>query len=249
MESAGVVSSEKFGGIATVTFAHPKSNSLPKALLLQLSEEITRRANESDVHVVLLKSGGDGAFCAGASFDELLSLENLEEASEFFMGFAKVMMALITSPVPTVVRVHGKVVGGGIGIVAACDYSLATVGASVRLSELSIGIGPFVIGPVVARRIGVSRFSTLALGGEWKGAEWCESAGLYSEVAQNGLAELDQRVITLTTTLASSSKEALRMIKSSLWKGSEFTEAQFRECAALSGKLSLDEFCRSILKK
>jgi methylglutaconyl-CoA hydratase len=249
MENVGVVSSEKKGNVATVTFSHPKSNSLPKNLLISLADEITRRSNESDVHVLLLKSGGDGAFCAGASFDELVSLASLDEASAFFMGFAKVMMALITSPVPTVARVHGKVVGGGLGIVAACDYSLALPGASVRLSELSIGIGPFVIGPVVARRVGMSRFSTLALSGEWKGAEWCESAGLYSEVVSGSVAELDVRIATLVGTLSESSKEALQMLKSSLWKGSDFSESFFLECAKLSGKLSLDDFCRSKLRK
>lgn len=249
MADLGTVSSERIEKVATVTFYHPKSNSLPKKLLGELAEEISRRSNENGVHVLLLKSGGDGAFCAGASFDELVSLSGIEEATDFFMGFAKVMLALISSPVPTVVRVQGKVVGGGVGIVSACDYSIASNEASVRLSELSIGIGPFVIGPVVARRIGNSRFSTLALGGDWKGAEWCESAGLYSEVVQGSALDLDQRVGTLANNISRSSNDALRSLKSSLWTESGFTESYFRDCAGLSGRLSLNDFCREIIRQ
>jgi enoyl-CoA hydratase/carnithine racemase len=177
-------------GIATIEFSHPKSNSLPAALLRQLADEVAQLGHESDVRVIVLRSAGDGAFCAGASFDEFRALHNPESGKAFFSGFGRLVLAMTRSPKLIVTRVQGRVAGGGVGMVAASDYVIADRKASLRLSELAVGIGPFVVGPVIERKIGLSHFSAMAVDADWRDAEWAERVGLYSRLCDN-VAELD----------------------------------------------------------
>src|SRR4051812_12170065 len=176
--------------VATVTFGHPKSNSLPSALLRKLAAEIGKAAKNSGNKVIVLRSDGTGAFCAGASFDEMKAVSDAASGREFFSGFARIILAMIRAPQFVVTRVHGKVTGGGVGLVAASDYSLAVRGASLKLSELAVGLGPFVIGPVVERKVGRGPFEALAIDADWRDAEWGERHGLYSRVAAD-VGELD----------------------------------------------------------
>jgi len=179
--------------IATVTFSHPKSNALPSALLKKLADEIKKIAANSGVKVIVLRSDGTGAFCAGASFDEMKTVTDAPSGREFFSGFAHVILAMIRAPQFVLARVHGKAIGGGVGLIAASDYSIAVKDASIRLSELAVGLGPFVIGPAVERKLGRGAFASLSVDAEWREADWAERHGLYSRVVDN-MKDLDKAI-------------------------------------------------------
>src|SRR3984957_8460999 len=207
--SNGKVETVIKNGIATVQFMHPQSNSLPGTLLMSLAAEIGKAGNNNDAKVIVLKSEGEKTFCAGASFDELISISDLATGKKFFSGFAAVINAMRKAPKFVIARVQGKAVGGGVGLASAADYTLATEAASVKLSELNVGIGPFVVGPAVERKIGTSAFSSLAIDATmWRDAEWARKRGLYAEL-HSQLAEMDESVDRLARTLAHSSPEAM----------------------------------------
>lgn len=238
----GWVKFEKSNHIGVITFYHPKSNSLPGKVLKQLAETITIAGGDNEVKVIILKSSGSKAFCAGASFDELISIKQFEVGKEFFMGFARVINAARKCPKFIIGRVQGKAVGGGVGMAAAVDYCLATTSASVKLSELAVGIGPFVVGPAVARKIGNSAMSQLAINAtEWQSAVWAKNAGLYAETFVT-VEELDEAVEALAKQLANSNPEAMQMLKQIFWEGTENWDTLLEERAAMSGKLVLSDF-------
>jgi len=235
-------------GVATIRFGHPKSNALPAALLRSLASTIAHAGARDDVRVLLLRSEGAGAFCAGASFDELAAIETPAAGKEFFLGFARVILAMIEAPVPVVTAVHGKVVGGGVGVVAASDYAIAVDQASVKLSELAVGIGPFVVGPVIVHKIGLGAFGAMALDAGWRDASWAERHGLYAQVVLDDTA-LDTAVATRTHQLASSNPEAVRAIKRVLWEGTDDWKDLLDDRAATSGQLVLGEFTRAAIRQ
>ena len=170
-------------GIATVRFAHPKGNSLPGTLLRRLGAAVDALGADDAARVIVLRSGEPGPFCAGASFDELRGIADAATGKEFFMGFARLILAMRRAPKFVLTRVHGRTVGGGVGICAASDYVVAHESAQVRLSELAVGIGPFVVGPVIERKIGLGAFQALAVdAAEWRDAAWAERHGLFSRV-------------------------------------------------------------------
>lgn len=238
----GTVSTEVNEGIATITFEHPLSNSLPGKLLNALAQEVTSAGENSDVLVIVLKSEGTRAFCAGASFDELLSIEDLDTGKVFFSGFANVINACRKCPKLIIGRVQGKAVGGGVGLASAVDYCFATKYASVKLSELAVGIGPFVVGPAVERKIGTSAMSQLAIDAtSWQTAEWAQWKGLYAEVFDTAY-QMDQAIATLTSKLANSNPEAMAGLKKIFWEGTEHWDELLTERAAMSGKLVLSDF-------
>ena len=214
----GKVSSKIENGIATITFFHPQSNSLPGAILRKLADEITAAGNNPLVMVIVLKSEGEKAFCAGASFDELIAIKNLEEGKKFFSGFSFVINAIRKAPQFVIARVHGKAVGGGVGLASAADYTLAVRDASVRLSELALGIGPFVVGPAVERKVGTAAFTALTINpAEWKSADWAREKGLYADIFPT-VQELDKAVSDLAQKLSQSSPEAMALLKKVMWK-------------------------------
>jgi len=234
-------------GVGTITFFHPASNSLPGAILQELASSIAQAGERDDVRVIVLQSGGDRAFCAGASFDELVAISNEDEGLAFFSGFAHVINAIRTCPKFVIGRVQGKTVGGGVGLAAAVDHCFATKYASVKLSELAIGIGPFVVGPAVERKLGVSGMATLAIDAKsWKSADWAANHGLYAEVFDSS-EEMDSAVQTLAGDLAASNPEAMANLKQILWEGTEHWEQLLLERAAISGKLVLSEFTRNAI--
>lgn len=234
--------------IATLEFGHPASNSFPSDLLNRLTNELNDLSQNPDISVLILKSNGSGAFCAGASFDELLAVSNPEEATKFFSGFANVLNAMRNCSKIIVGRIHGKAVGGGVGIAAACDYALATTESSIKLSELAIGIGPFVIEPAVSRKIGKSAMTEMTLETEWKTAAWANQKGLYAKVFETST-ELDQEIKAFANKLASYNPEALTEIKKVLWKGTENWTTLLYERAEISGKLVLSDFSRKALNQ
>jgi methylglutaconyl-CoA hydratase len=235
--------------IATVEFFHPASNSFPSELLQRLASAFNELSNNNDVHVIILKSEKEGAFCAGASFDELVAISNLEEGKQFFLGFANVINAMRNCSKLIIGRIQGKTVGGGVGLAAACDYCLATEQASIKLSELSIGIGPFVIEPAVERKMGVAALSELTLDAtSWKTAYWAKEKGLFATVFQT-IDELDKEVENLANNLASYNPNALFEMKKVLWKNTENWEQLLNERAEISGKLVLSEFTKKALQK
>jgi methylglutaconyl-CoA hydratase len=248
LADGGTVSSFVADGVADVAFGHPKSNSLPSTVLAALAKEITDAGARDDVRVVLLRSYGTGPFCAGASFDELVAISDENTGKEFFMGFARVILAMTRCPKPIVTRVQGKVVGGGVGIVAASDYVLAADSASLRLSELAVGIGPFVVGPVIEHKIGVGAFGALAIDADWRTAQWGEQHGLYAQLfpTVNGL---DTTADAMPKSLASSNPEALARIKKIVWAGTDDWPRLLEERAAMSGKLVLSEYTRSAISR
>lgn len=230
--------------IATIEFFHPKGNSLPGHILKKLTETIKKAGVDKEVHAIIIRSGGDGAFCAGASFEELTSISSEEEGKEFFMGFANVINAMRTCPKMIISRIHGKTVGGGIGIIAASDFAIASENASVRLSELSLGIGPFVVGPAVGRKLGTSAFATLALDAKtWYDSKWALSNGLYNKVVET-LDELDGAVDEMAVTLATSNPNALVNLKDIMWQGTGHWHATLEQRAEISGRLALSEFTK-----
>jgi methylglutaconyl-CoA hydratase len=243
---AGRVQSEVRDGIATVRFAHPKSNSLPGRLLAQLADAISAAGSAADARVIVLRSEGEGPFCAGASFDEFKAIQSAEQGRRFFSGFARVVLAIMRAPKFVVTRVQGKTAGGGIGIVAASDYALATEAAALRLSELAVGIGPFVVGPVIERKIGLAAFSALAVDADWRSASWARERGLYAEVLPE-IPELDARVAQLADKLAGYNPEAMRRMKEIFWRDTEEWETLLAERAGISGELVLSDFTRKAI--
>jgi len=234
-------------GVATVTFFHPASNSLPGDILRRLAHDLTEAGQRDDVAVIVLKSAGDRAFCAGASFDELVAISNEQEGLEFFSGFALVINAIRTCPKFVLGRVQGKTVGGGVGLAAAADHCFATKFASVKLSELAVGIGPFVVGPAVERKMGVSAMGMLAVDARsWKSAEWAAQHGLFAEVFDSA-EEMDLAVDRLAGDLAQSNPEAMSNLKRVLWEGTEHWDTLLAERAAVSGRLVLSDFTRSAI--
>lgn len=235
-------------GISTIEFFHPLSNSMPGYLLKELTDTI-RNENTANTRVIVLKSGGPKAFCAGASFNELIAVSNKEEGLAFFSGFANVINAMRESHKLIVVRVQGKCVGGGVGIVSAADYAIAVSGADIKLSELALGIGPFVIGPSVERKIGVSGFSELAIdAASWRSAEWAHQKGLFNKVC-NTAEELDESVRQLAVTLSHYSPKAMADMKKVFWEGTDHWETLLKERAAISGKLILTDYAKNAIEK
>ena len=235
--------------IATIEFGHPASNSFPSELLDRLTNQLNDLSNNDDVHVIVLKSEGERTFCAGASFDELLAINNLSEGKAFFSGFANVINAMRSCSKLIIGRVQGKAVGGGVGLASACDYVLATVDASIKLSEFTIGIGPFVIAPAVERKMGTVALSELTLAAsEWKNAYWGKEKGLYAKVFDS-IKELDKEVESLANKLASYNPEALTQMKKVLWENTTHWDKLLIERAEISGQLVLSDFTKNALKK
>ncbi len=238
----GTVETQLKDGIATIEFSHPLSNSLPGKLLRKLAETITEAGKNPEVKVIILRSGGEKAFCAGASFDELIAIGDLDAGKTFFSGFALVINAMRKCPKFIIGRVQGKAVGGGVGLASAVDYCLAVSSASIKLSELAVGIGPFVVGPAVERKTGLSAMSELAINAtEWRSAEWAAQKGLYTQVFDS-VEQLDEAVSTLAQRLASSNPEAMEMLKKVFWQGTEHWDDLLTERAGMSGKLVLSDF-------
>ena len=234
-------------GIATIEFSHPMSNSLPGKILNKLANTITELGNNEQVKVIILKSEGDRAFCAGASFDELISIDDMETGKVFFSGFANVINAARKCPKFIIGRVQGKAVGGGVGMASAVDYCYATKFAAVKLSELAVGIGPFVVSPAVERKIGTSAMSMLAINAtEWYPAEWAKEKSLYAEIFDS-IEEMDAAIEALAEKLAQSNPEAMSMLKKVFWEGTEHWDALLSERAAMSGKLVLSDFTRNAI--
>src|ERR1700754_383404 len=245
----GYIKTETHNGVTTIEFFHPQSNSLPGKLLEELAQTIHGEGNEPDTKVIVLRSGGDRAFCAGASFDELTAIKTHEQGIAFFSGFAHVINAMRKCPQFIVARIQGKCVGGGVGIAAAADYAIAVEGAEVKLSELAVGIGPFVVGPAVERKIGLSSFNNLAIDAAmWRDAEWARRRGLYSEL-HGGITEMDESIHRLSHSLAHSNPEAMAHLKQNFWKGTENWDQLLTERAAISGRLILSEFSRNEIHK
>ncbi|MDT0648228.1 enoyl-CoA hydratase/isomerase family protein [Zunongwangia sp. F260] len=235
--------------IATLEFGHPASNSFPSELLKRLEKEINRLSEDDSVNLIILKSEGEKAFCAGASFDELMEIENPESGKEFFSGFANVINSMRTCKKLIIGRVQGKTVGGGVGLVAACDYAMATEAAAIKLSELSIGIGPFVIAPAVERKMGVAALGELTLAAhEWKNAYWAKEKGLYAKVFES-IKDLDKEIEFFSEKLASYNPQALLEMKRVLWKNTIHWDKLLEERAEVSGELVLSEFTREALSK
>ena len=245
--STGSISISIEASIATIEFGHPASNSFPSSLLHELTQTIETVGHHPDVVVVVLKSQGAAAFCAGASFDELQAITNETEGKAFFSGFAHLINAMRKCPKIIVGRVQGKTVGGGVGIAAACDYVLATQEASVKLSELAIGIGPFVIEPAVSRKIGKTALAELSLAAqEWKSAAWAKEKGLYANTFES-IEKLDEALSILTRQLASYNPEALAEMKKVLWDGTSHWDTLLLDRAAITGTLALSEVTKMAL--
>jgi methylglutaconyl-CoA hydratase len=245
----GYVKTETHNGVNSIEFFHPQSNALPAKLLHDLAVAIQHAGEDPDTIVIILRSAGERAFCAGASFDELAAIKNEKEGLAFFSGFAHVINAMRLCPKFIIGRIHGKCVGGGVGLAAAVDYAIATDAAEVRLSELAIGIGPFVVGPAVERRIGISAFSQLAIDATlWRNADWARRKGLYAEV-HSSISDMDDSIHRLSFALSHSNPEAMAEMKKIFWKGTEHWDHLLIERARISGRLVLSEFTKSAIEK
>ncbi len=246
-QTSAYVQTSIANGVATVEFFHPASNSLPSEILMKLGDSIAALNGSSQAKVIVLRSGGEKAFCAGASFDELVAIEDAAGGLAFFSGFAHVINAIRKSDKLVIGRVQGKAVGGGVGLASAVDYCIAKSDASVKLSELAVGIGPFVVGPAVERKIGAGPFAQLSIDAtEWRSAQWAYERGLYAELHDTTEA-LDAAVEKLASRLAKSSPEAQLELKKIFWQGTENWDTLLTERAGISGKLVLSDFTRAAI--
>jgi methylglutaconyl-CoA hydratase len=235
--------------IATIEFFHPEQNSLPSDILAQLAKTITEVGNNDEVKVIILKSGGDRTFCAGASFQELISINDASTGKVFFSGFANVINAIRKCPKFIIGRIQGKTVGGGVGIAAATDYCMATKFASIKLSELNVGIGPFVVSPAIERKMGVSAMSQIAIDANtFYEANWAKEKGLFAHVFEN-IEEMDEAVQKFAEHLCTYNPEAMTEMKKVFWRGTEDWDNLLAERAAISGRLVLSDFTKETLKK
>ena len=235
--------------VGTIEFFHPRSNSLPGHILAELANTITSAGEDENIKVIILKSAGERAFCAGASFDELVAIDTPENGKKFFSGFANVINAARKCPKFIIGRVQGKAVGGGVGMASATDYCFATKFASAKLSELAIGIGPFVVGPAVERKVGTSAFSAMTINAcKWFDASWAREKGLYTEVFDS-VDEMDTEIEKLATTLSTSNPEAMLGLKKIMWQGSEHWDELLMERAVSSGTLVLSDFTKNAIEK
>lgn len=236
-------------GITVIEFFHPRSNSLPAAILNDLAQEIHSVGLQKDTKVIILRAAGNGAFCAGASFSELNAIKTADEGKKFFGGFAHVINAMRKCPKLIIARIHGKCVGGGVGLAAAADYAIAVPEAEIKLSELSIGLGPFVVGPAIQRKLGLSAFSQLAIDATmWRPADWARRKGLYAELHPN-TEDMDESVQRLAIELAHSDTQAIAAMKQMLWEGTENWDELLTQRAAISGKLVISPFTKAALER
>lgn len=235
--------------IATIEFFHPEHNSLPSNILAKLANTITEVGNNNEVKVIILKSGGDRTFCAGASFQELISINEAATGKVFFSGFANVINAMRKCPKFIIGRIQGKTVGGGVGIAAATDYCMATKFAAIKLSELNVGIGPFVVAPAIERKIGVSAMSQIAIdANSFYEADWARQKGLFTKVFDT-IEELDVEVQKFAEHLCTYNPEAMQEMKKVFWRGTEDWDNLLAERASISGRLVLSDFTKETLKK
>ena len=247
-QNPGYVKSERHGHVVIIEFFHPQSNSMPRALMTDLASHIHGAGMDDEIRIVVLKSNGDRAFCSGASFSELSQIKNSREGEDFFSGFAHIINSMRKCPKFIIARIQGKCVGGGVGIAAAADYAIALKGADIKLSELEIGIGPFVIGPAVERKLGLSAFSQLAIdAASWRTAEWAKSRGLYSEVHEN-LQDLDDSLEILVKHLSLLSMPAMIEIKKVLWQGTSHWDQLLEERAKISGRLVTSDMAQKAIR-
>src|SRR5450432_505755 len=243
----GFVKSERHGSTLTIEFYHPQSNSLPIRLMNDLAAQIHGAGLDDEIRVIILRSSGDHAFCSGASFTELSKINSSREGEDFFNGFGHVINSMRKCPKFIIARIQGKCVGGGVGIVAAADYVIAVTGADIKLSELEIGIGPFVIGPAIERKLGLSAFSQLAIDeASWRTAEWAKTRGLYSEVHLS-LQDLDESIQRLVTHLSHSSPQAIKEIKKMLWHDTAHWDLLLAERAKISGSLVISPMAQKAI--
>jgi methylglutaconyl-CoA hydratase len=245
----GYIHSETHNGIATIEFFHPQSNSMPRHLLGSLANEIHAAGTDEDTRVIVLRSVGEKAFCAGASFDELSKIDDSEKGYDFFSGFAEVINAMRKIPKLVIGRIHSKCVGGGVGLAAAVDYAIAVETSDVKLSELAIGIGPFVVGPAVQRKIGLSAFSQLAIDATmWRNADWARRKGLFAE-CHPSVESMDESIQRLSHQLARTSPEAMAELKKVFWAGTEDWDDLLTRRAEISGRLVLSHFSKEAITK
>lgn len=248
MTDTGYVQCKVNNSIAYLEFFNPKSNSLPGKTLLSLAGKISELSLDESVRVILLKSAGDKAFCAGASFDELIAVNSFESGKIFFSGFAAVINAIRKCPKFVVGRIHGKAVGGGVGLAAACDYSFANSASSAKLSEFALGIGPFVVGPAVERKIGTANFSKMSIDADWYNANELYSMGLYSRL-YNTVEQMDTELNLFLDKMALMSPEATLELKKMFWQGTDNWDTLLEERAEISGRLVLSEFTKNYIRE
>ena len=249
MSTEAYVKSHIEHGINTIEFFHPQSNSLPGKILEELAREIHFAGTHDDTKVIILKSAGDKTFCSGASFDELIAITTEKEGLKFFSGFANVINAMRKCPKFIIGRIQGRCVGGGVGLAAAVDYAIATHKAEIKLSELAVGIGPFVVGPAVERKIGTAAFSALAMDAtNWRSTDWAKRKGLFAEI-HDSVENMDEAVYNLANTLAHSNPVAMTEMKKTFWRGTDNWDELLKERAAISGKLVLSNFTKNAINK
>lgn len=247
--TAPYVKQDTQNGIATIEFFHPAHNSLPGDILEKLAHTITEAGEDDAVNVIILKSGGARTFCAGASFKELININDAETGKVFFSGFANVINAMRKCPKFIIGRVQGKTVGGGVGVASATDYCMASKFASIKLSELNIGIGPFVVGPAVERKLGLTGMSQIAIDANtFYDAEWAKAKGLYTQVYES-TEELDEAVQAFAENLCTYNPEAMMEMKKIMWAGTDHWDTLLAERAVISGRLVLSDFTKETLKR
>ena len=235
-------------GIATISFFHPEQNSLPTIVLRSLIKTINLLSNDSGILVIILKSDGRGTFCAGANFTEMLEINDSISGYKYFNGFADLINTMRLCPKLIIVRVQGKSVGGGVGLLAAGDYCMATKDAAIKLSDFNIGIGPFVIEPAIERKIGRSNMAQLTIDAtSFYSPAWALDKSLYNAVYDD-IKSLDIAVQDFAVKISNFNPIAVTKMKEIFWKGTEDWGLLLSERAYLSGKFVLSPYTKKALK-
>jgi methylglutaconyl-CoA hydratase len=244
----GYVRTDSEHGITTIEFHHPQSNSLPGRLLEAIAQAVHSEGQNPATKVIVLKSAGERIFCSGASFDELAAINSEQEGLHFFSGFAKVINAMRKAPKFIIARIHGKCIGGGVGIAAAADYAIAVEGSDIKLSELAVGIGPFVVGPAVERKIGLSAFTQLSIDATmWRSGDWARRKGLYAELHPD-IEGMEDSITRLSNNLSQTNPDAIKELKKVFWRGTENWDELLKERAAISGRLILSDYSKNFIR-
>ena len=186
---------ERDGAVARLILDRPQvKNAFDDVLIREMTDALESIAQDDGVRVVVLTGAGD-VFSAGADLNWMkkVATYGFEENVEDALIFARMLEALYRLPKPTIARINGACVGGGVGLVSACDVAVSVPEAKFALREILLGIAPSAISPYVLRKIGETHAHDYFLTGRTFDAVRAREIGLVNEVVERGLldAEID----------------------------------------------------------
>ena len=205
---------ERQGPIGLITMNRPeRHNAFDDVLIAELTEAFRSMEAEDGIRIVVL-SGTGKSFSAGADLNWMKRMSgfSIEENRRDAMGLAALMRTIAHLRKPTLARVQGAALGGGVGLVACCDVAVATQGATFALSEVKLGLIPAVISPYVVAAIGERAARRYFLTAERFTAAEAWRLGLVHEIAANE-AEMDDAIGAIVDAMLAASPAAQKEAK------------------------------------